>query len=89
MRTPVYTNCFEKELKQMIKRGKDPEKAKIIVRKLIFEDVLEPRYRDHKLSGSLAGRRECHIEPDWLLIYKLEDREIVFERTGTHSDLFE
>ncbi len=50
---------------------------------------LAPEYRDHKLRGEYKNRRECHIAPDWLLIYKLESDSIIFERTGTHSDLFE
>ena len=88
MRTPVYTNRFEKDLKLMIKRGSDPESIKSIVRKLIDEIPLEHKHRDHLLIGNFKDRRECHIEPDWLLIYRLEESMIVFERTGTHADLF-
>lgn len=58
------------------------------IRKLI-DGKLELNYRDHQLVGNYMGRRECHIESDWLLIYKLEDDTIIFERTGTHSDLFQ
>ena len=88
MRTPVYTNRFEKDLKLMIKRGSDPESIKSVVRKLIDEIPLERKHRDHLLIGNFKDRRECHIEPDWLLIYRLEGSMIVFERTGTHADLF-
>ena len=88
MRTPVYTNRFEKDLKLMIKRGSDPESIKSIVRKLIDEIPLERKHRDHVLIGNFKDRRECHIEPDWLLIYRLEGSMIIFERTGTHADLF-
>jgi len=49
---------------------------------------LDPIHRDHKLSGKLVGRRDCHIESDWVLIYRIEGRQLIFERTGTHSDLF-
>jgi mRNA interferase YafQ len=58
--------------------------------RLIKQEVLDPRHRDHKLSGNWIGRRDCHIEPDWLLIYQVDEAAnlIVFERTGTHSDLF-
>jgi mRNA interferase YafQ len=56
--------------------------------KLINGERLEPKYRNHPLVGKYVGRWECHIEPDWLLIYKLEGDQIVFERTGTHSELF-
>ncbi|MDP1989466.1 MAG: type II toxin-antitoxin system YafQ family toxin [Syntrophales bacterium] len=88
MRTPVYTNRFEKDLKLMIKRGSDPESIKSIVRKLIDEIPLERKHRDHLLIGNFKDRRECHIEPDWLLIYRLDGSMIIFERTGTHADLF-
>ena len=56
--------------------------------KLIMAVPLEKKHHDHVLIGAYAGRRECHVEPDWLLIYKLDEDEIIFERTGTHSDLF-
>jgi mRNA interferase YafQ len=88
MRTPVYTNRFEKDLKLMIKRGSDPKSIKSIVRKLIDEIPLERKHRDHLLIGNFKDRRECHIEPDWLLIYRIEGSMIIFERTGTHTDLF-
>ena len=88
MRTPVYTNRFEKDLKLMIKRGADPENIKSIVHKLIDEIPLERKHRDHLLIGNFKDRRECHIEPDWLLIYRLDGSMIIFERTGTHADLF-
>ncbi len=88
MRTPVYTRQFRKDVKRLRKRGKNLEKLKIIVRALVAEEPLDPIHREHKLLGSYVGRRECHIESDWLLIYKLEADSIIFERTGTHSDLF-
>ncbi len=89
MRTPSYTRQFAKDLKRMEKRGKVLKKIKTIIKKLVNEERLDPKYRDHKLIGNYKGRRECHVEPDWLLIYKIIDSEIIFERTGTHSDLFE
>ena len=73
----------------MEKRGKALSKIKNVIRKLINEERLEAKFKDHKLVGNYKGRRECHIESDWLIIYKLIDSEIIFERTGTHSDLFE
>jgi len=88
MLIPRYTKQFEKDIKRVEKRGKSIDKIKIVIRKLINEEPLESNYKDHKLSGNYQGRRECHIEPDWLLIYKLEDINIIFERTGSHSDLF-
>lgn len=89
MLIPVYTKQLERDLKRMLKRGKDAEKFKTIVRLLLADSALPPKYRDHKLSGPYTGRRDCHIEGDWVLIYKKETAAIIFERTGTHSDLFE
>ena len=89
MRIPSYTKQFAKDLKRMQKRGKSPEKIKNVIRKLLREQPLDLIYKEHKLIGNFKGRSECHIEPDWLLIYKIIDSEIIFERTGTHSDLFE
>jgi mRNA interferase YafQ len=88
MRIPVYTNRFEKDLKLMIKRGSDPESIKSIIRMLIDEMPLERKHRDHLLIGNFKDRRECHIEPNWLLIYRLEGNSVIFERTGTHANLF-
>lgn len=88
MRIPVYTRQFERDIKRVRKRGKNLEKFKIIARALIGGNKLDPLHRDHQLVGSYAGRRECHIEADWLLIYKLEEDRIIFERTGSHTDLF-
>ena len=73
----------------MLKRGKSREKIKEVLKKLVSEEQLDTCYKDHKLIGNYKNRRECHIEPDWLLIYKKIKSEIIFERTGTHSDLFE
>ncbi len=88
MVTPIYTKQFEKDLKKCINRGKNSEKFKIIAITLISGQVLDPIHRDHKLIGNYSGRRECHIESDWLLVYKLKNESIIFERTGSHSDLF-
>jgi mRNA interferase YafQ len=87
---PSYTKRFEKDVKTMKKRGKNINKLKQIIIKLVKGEILEAKYKDHKLIGNYTDRRECHIEPDWLLIYKLipQDDLIIFERTGTHSDLF-
>ena len=88
MLRPVRTNRFKKDVELARKRGNDLNKLRAVMEKLIAEEALEAWHRDHPLVGGYAGRRECHIEPDWLLIYKLESDEIIFERTGTHSDLF-
>jgi mRNA interferase YafQ len=89
MGRPVFTRQFERDIKRMKKRGKDLEKIKVLIEKLIAGPPLGPGYRDHGLIGSFIVRRECHLESDWLLIYKLTGEEIILERTGTHSDLFE
>jgi mRNA interferase YafQ len=88
MPVPVYTGQFERDVKKAKKRGKNPAKLKIIVGSLIEGEKLDPLQRDHQLSGSYSGRRECHIEAGWLLIYKTAGDKIIFERTGSHSDLF-
>lgn len=89
MRRPSYTRQFERDLRRMQKRGKDVGKLKAVLTALIQEESLAERHRDHALIGNYRGRRECHIEPDWLLIYLTVEEEITFERTGTHADLFE
>lgn len=85
----ITTNQFEKDIKLSKKRGKDLLKIFNIMQLLLNEEKLPLKNRDHSLTGNYTNRRECHIEPDWLLIYKLAcDDTIIFERTGTHSDLF-
>ena len=85
---PVYTKQFEKDLKRCQRRNKKMEKFKLVAETLIAGDELDSIHRDHKLIGNFVGRRECHLESDWLLIYKLEEDRIIFERMGTHADLF-
>jgi mRNA interferase YafQ len=89
MRTPSYARQFERDVKRMRKRGKDLEKFRSLLSTLIAEEALDKRFKDHALVGNYKGRRECHVEPDWLLVYKLAGQEIILERTGTHSDLFD
>jgi len=89
IRAPSYARQFEKDLKRVRKRGKDLAKIKPVIDALINAPPLPAQHHDPVLRGNFVGRRECHIEPDWLLIYKLSDDAIVFERTGTHADLFE
>jgi mRNA interferase YafQ len=84
----VTTKQFEKDIKLAKKRGKDFSKIKAIMLLLLQGIKLSHNHYDHRLSGNYKNRRECHIEPDWLLIYKPSANEIIFERTGTHSDLF-
>lgn len=88
MFTPVYTKQFAKDVKKAKKRGKNLDKFKIIAATLLRGEPLDELHRDHKLLGNYMGRRECHIESDWLLIYKKLEEQLVFERMGSHSDLF-
>ena len=88
MYIPVYTKQFDKDTERCIRRGKNLEKFKILIRTLLSRKPLDAIHRDHKLSGNLVGRRDCHIESDWVLIYRIDGDRMVFERMGTHSDLF-
>lgn len=88
MLKPIFTKRFNKDVKRFKRIKSDFDHFKYVLDKLINEYKLELKYRDHKLMGNYAGRRECHIEPDWLLIYKIDEDKIIFERTGTHSELF-
>ena len=83
-----YKNKFKKDVKKAEKRGKNMEKLKKVIVLLSNEIDLPISCREHQLSGNYVNHYECHIEPDWLLIYKKDESVIVFERTGTHSDLF-
>lgn len=82
---------LKKEYKKLKKRNKDMIKLDTIMKKLIMEEPLDKKHKDHALIGSYTGYKECHIEPDWLLIYFIDkdSKTITFARTGTHSDLFE
>lgn len=88
-RAIVRAGRFKGDYKRMKRRGKDMSMVLRLMTMLADEEPLEPKHRDHPLVGNYVGRRECHVEPDWLLIYKLESGVIIFERTGTHSDLFD
>ncbi|MBW7907570.1 MAG: type II toxin-antitoxin system YafQ family toxin [Kiritimatiellae bacterium] len=88
MKQLSQTKQFSKDVKRMSKRGKDLDKLKALVRLLAENKTLDPKHRDHSLIGEWKGSRDCHIEPDWLLIYTTGDMTLRLERTGTHSDLF-
>jgi mRNA interferase YafQ len=83
-----YSNTFKKNVKLMQKRGKDMNKLKTVTELLVNGKALPQKYRDHSLVGRYINHKECHIEPDWLLIYRIENDTIFFEEMGTHSDLF-
>lgn len=88
MLIPVYHRIFEKEVEQAKKRKLNLSKLKEVMERLAEERPLDPKHRNHRLKGNFIGYWECHIEPDWLLIYKKTKTHIYFARTGTHSDLF-
>lgn len=85
-----YSAKFKKDYKTILKRGYNPLLLQEVLEFLANEQHLPGRYKDHALSGNYQGHRECHITPDWLLIYKIENDILTLSltRTGTHSDLF-
>lgn len=84
------TTRFQKDLKRVQKRGYNLSLLTTIIKQLAEGEALPEKNKDHSLSGDYAGCRECHIAPDWLLIYEVADDELILylTRTGTHSDLF-
>lgn len=86
----VPSNQFKKDLKLAKKRGLKIENLREVINVLASQKKLEDKYRDHGLAGEYRGFRECHIEPDWLLVYRVNEDalELFLFRTGTHSDLF-
>ena len=85
-----FTNQFKRDLKLAEKQGKDTERLFRVVERLANGETLEPKYRDHDLTGNYKGCRECHIAPDWLLVYEVVEDVLVLMlyRTGSHSELF-
>jgi len=84
----AQSHQFKKDIKRLQKRGKDLAKIKAVVDLLLAGEALALRNQDHQLGGNWVEHRDCHIEPDWLLIYKILGDELRLERTGSHSDLF-
>jgi mRNA interferase YafQ len=83
-----YTSQFKKDYKRIKKQDKDLDKLKKVVHLISINKKLDERYQDHPLSGRWKGHRDCHIEPDWLLIYRLTSDSLYLERTGSHAELF-
>ena len=79
---------FKRDVRRMKKRGKDIGKLQAIVKKLLARKSLTPHHRRHRLKGGMAHCWECHIEPDWLLVWEENDRSVTLIRTGTHEELF-
>ncbi len=82
------TTQFKRDLKLCKKRGYNINLLNTLVDTLRIPAALPPKNKDHVLKGNYTGRRECHISPDWLLIYRIDGDEIYLDRTGTHADLF-
>ncbi|MCK5009919.1 MAG: type II toxin-antitoxin system YafQ family toxin [Deltaproteobacteria bacterium] len=87
MRSIRRDTQFKKDVKRLVKRSKDLNKLKKVIRCLVRAEKLPAENKDHQLKGILKDCRECHIEPDWLLIYRIEGSELCLVRTGSHSDL--
>lgn len=90
MRKIRYHRLFKKDYKRIKKRGYNLKLLEDVLSLLVKGEVLPQEYRDHLLIGNYSGVRECHIKPDWLLIYKMDDNDltVIAMRTGSHSDLF-
>ncbi len=82
------TSAFERDARRALKRGKDLDKLDAIVSTLQAGRPLPARCRPHPLRGAWAGHWDCHVEPDWILLYKVTEEALVLVRTGTHADLF-
>lgn len=83
----VVTSQFKKDYKKVRKQGKNIESLNQLMQKILRQEELPRKYKDHSLVGNFRGRRECHLTPDWLLIYRIDGEDAVFERTGSHSEL--
>ncbi|XVN41008.1 MAG: type II toxin-antitoxin system YafQ family toxin [Rickettsia endosymbiont of Argas persicus] len=88
MKQICSTVNFNRDLKRLVKRGKNIKKIQAIVNMLVNNTPLPLKHRPHKLIGDHFPKWECHVEPDWLLIYEVKENAIILYRTGTHADLF-
>lgn len=88
MKPLFQTSQFKKDIKRLKKQGKNLNTLEAVLRILSEGGGLEERHRDHGLTGKWSGSRDCHIEPDWILIYRVDEDAIFLERSGSHSDLF-
>lgn len=91
IQTIKRTSRFKKEFRKALERGCDPKVFEYVLNELVNEHPLAEKFRDHALTGKYAGQRECHLNPDWLLIYAIEQEvlTLTLTRTGSHADLFE
>lgn len=88
MRNPVVGSRFKRDVKRMERRGKEMSKLRKVIELLIEGNPLPPELKDHPLSGDWKHFRDCHIEPDWVLINKVDGNDLYLVQTGTHADLF-
>lgn len=88
MKKIIFSKRFKRDYKRVLKRGLDPQKLQTIIELLISDQELPERCRAHKLKGNYTGFWECHIQPDWLLIYDIHEDSVGLVGTGSHSDLF-
>ena len=88
MKTPVYTNRFKRDYRLMLKRGKAEARFASVAERLLAGLPLDHRHQDHPLKGEFTGWRDCHLEANWILIYRPTETSVIFGRTGTHSDIF-
>ena len=88
MRTPVRSSQFKRDVKKAEKRGKQMEKLRTLILLLVQEQPLPEAYQDHPLKGSWKHHRGAHIEPDWILAYRIVGNDLHLTRTGTHADLY-
>jgi mRNA interferase YafQ len=88
VREVIRSTQFKRDVKLAQKRGKDMAKLRELILLLVEASPLPPRYKDHALGGDWKHHRDCHVEPDWLLLYKIDGNDLYLVRTGTHADLF-
>ena len=79
---------FRRDVKRLRRQGADLKQLETVIKQLVAQNSLVEQHRDHALVGNWKGFRECHIQPDWLLIYRIEDEELQLARTGSHAQLF-
>ena len=84
----VYTSQFKKDFKKVLSQSKNTSKLKTVIDVLLRKEKLNPKFKDHSLIGKWRNHRDCHIESDWILIYRLTNDSLILERTGSHSELF-
>ena len=84
----VISTAYKRDLRKIKKQGKNLDELFKVIKLLVLQSTLPKKYKDHSLIGNWRGHRECHIKPDWLLIYRIQEQELNLERTGSHSELF-